>query len=122
MTALNDEFEDFKRYADRAPEGTHHQAKQLGAILDETCDELMRRLRAVGLRANACDAIYRLEVALYQYAKKSNPGSPLFPQAEGNAVGAQPHSGEPACVRGSSVAFAAGTDQDTTFQIGRAHV
>ncbi|MGP3505391.1 hypothetical protein [Paracidovorax citrulli] len=118
MTALNDEFEAFKRCAERAPEGTHHQAKQLGAILDETCDELMRRLRAVGLRANACDAIYRLEVALYEYAKKSNPGSPLFSQADGTEAGAQSPLGEPACLNATPGACAAGSDQDTTFLEG----
>jgi len=118
MTALNDEFEAFNRCVERALEGTHHQAKQLGAILDETCDELMRRLRAVGLRANACDAIYRLEVALYAYAKKSNPGSPLFSQAEGSGVGAQPRLGGPACLNAIPDARAASSDQDTTFLEG----
>lgn len=76
-------LEHFRRCADAAPAGTYEHAKELAALLGETCDTFMRELRAIGLKANNCDRIHELEAELYAYVKDSNPDAPIFPTAEG---------------------------------------
>jgi len=77
------EFRDFKSCVQDAPEGAYEHAKQLDATIGEACDQLMRDLRALGLRADNCDLIYHVEATIYDYVKKSNPDSTLFIVAEG---------------------------------------
>ncbi|OBY87071.1 hypothetical protein [Delftia sp. JD2] len=83
MTILNSNFDAFKRCADGAPEGTYQQAKDLNELFGDTCAELMRSLRAMGLKAGATDLIYKVEAGLNDYVKQSNPECPMFPMAEG---------------------------------------
>lgn len=73
----------FKDCAESAPEGCYDQAKQIHDLIGDACDELMRGLRAIGLKADACDAAFDLEAAIYAYVRKSNPDNPVFPVAEG---------------------------------------
>ena len=49
----------------------------------DTADTLMKDVRGLGLKANNCDLIYAVEVAIYDYVKQSNPESNLFALAEG---------------------------------------
>lgn len=77
------QFDQFKRCDQEAPEGLHTQAKVLNELIGDTCDEFMRHLRDMGLRANSSDLIYQVEAALYDYVKRSNPEHSLFPVAEG---------------------------------------
>lgn len=79
----NTALENFKRCADDAPEGMHAQAKALDAVIGEACINLMKDVRALGLKANNCDLIYEVEAAMYDYVKRSNPDATLFPLAEG---------------------------------------
>lgn len=74
---------DFKRCVEESPEGTYDDAKRLNEVIGETCDNLMREVRDLGLKADACDLIFALEAAIYDYVKRSNPESTLFPVAEG---------------------------------------
>jgi len=76
-------LENFKRCADEAPEGCYEQAKALNAVIGEACDNLMRELRALGLKASAADLAFDLEAAIYNYARGSNPNATVFPTAEG---------------------------------------
>lgn len=73
----------FKRCAEEAPEGTYEEAKRLNAVIGSAVDQLMRDLRAMGLKGDACDRAFELEAALYAYAKQSNPDATVFPMSEG---------------------------------------
>jgi len=73
----------FKQCADEAPKGTYEDAKQLNNVVGNACDQLMKDIRALGLKADACDLIFEVEAAIYDYVKRSNPESSLFPVAEG---------------------------------------
>ena len=76
-------FENFCQCADNAPVGTYLDAKELRSTIGDTADTLMKDVRGLGLKANNCDLIYAVEVAIYDYVKQSNPESNLFALAEG---------------------------------------
>lgn len=80
---MKTDLANFKRCAEDAPEGTYEEAKRLNAIIGDAVDRLMRDLRAMGLKADACDRAFELEAAMYAYAKKSNPDATVFPVSEG---------------------------------------
>lgn len=80
---LEQALSQFKRCADDAPPGTYEAAKQLNAVIGETCDTLIKDIRALGLNADNCDLIFQVEATIYDYVKRSNPDAPLFPVAEG---------------------------------------
>lgn len=73
----------FKRCADEAPKGTYEQAKSLNNTIGDAVDQLMRDIRAHGLKADNCDRAFALEAAIYEYVKQSNPDASLFAVAEG---------------------------------------
>jgi len=73
----------FKACADQAPAGCYEEAKTLNALIGQVTDNLMRELRAIGLKADACDLAFDLEAAMYHYARQSNPEATVFPTAEG---------------------------------------
>lgn len=77
------DLENFKGCADQAPEGCYEDAKKLNEVIGETCRGLMKEIRSLGLKADACDLICEVEAALYDYVRRSNPGHALFPTAEG---------------------------------------
>lgn len=77
----------FKACADEAPEGCYEDAKALNAVIGQTCDNLMRELRALGLKASGNDLAFDLEAAVYAYAKACNPDATVFPLAEGFGSG-----------------------------------
>lgn len=77
----------FKQCAEEAPEGCYDQAKALNEVIGNACDDLMRELRALGLKASAADFAFELEGAMYDYARKSNPDATVFPTAEGFGAG-----------------------------------
>jgi len=80
---LNAALLDFKRCADEdAPNGEHSEAKALNSVIGDACNQLMSDVRALGLKANACDLIFNLEAAIYEYVKRSNPDQALFSAAE----------------------------------------
>ena len=83
IMAMNTALDNFKRCADEAPAGMYLDAKALNAVIGETCDNLIKELRGLGLRANTCDLIYAVEAKIYEYVKLSNPDSPMFPVSEG---------------------------------------
>ena len=76
-------FENFCQCADNAPVGTYLDAKELRSKIGDTADALMKDVRGLGLKANNCDLIYAVGVAIYDYVKQSNPDSNLFALAEG---------------------------------------
>jgi hypothetical protein len=73
----------FKRCAEDASEGTYEDAKSLNSTIGDAVDQLMRDLRALGLKADTCDHAYALEAAIYDYVKQSNPDASLFAVSEG---------------------------------------
>lgn len=83
MSTPGNELRNFRDCAEHAPDGTHQLAKSVNDLIGDTCDQLIRDLRALGLSADNCDGAFRLEVALYQYIKESNTAHPLFPVSEG---------------------------------------
>lgn len=79
----NEAFENFRRCVDDAPAGSYDAAKELAAVIGDACDNLMKEVRALGLKADACDLIYHVEATIYEYVKRSNPQSTIFPVSEG---------------------------------------
>ena len=73
----------FKACVEDAPEGTYVEAKNLNEVIGDTCDQLIRNLRVIGLKANNCDLIYNLEATIYDYVKRSNPDHAMFAVSEG---------------------------------------
>lgn len=73
----------FKRCTEEAPEGTYEEAKNLNNTIGDAIDQLMRDIRALGLKADNCDRAFALEAAIYEYVKQSNPDASLFVVAEG---------------------------------------
>lgn len=73
----------FKRCAEEAPEGTYEEAKSLNSLIGEAVDQLMRDVRALGLKADACDLAFEVEATIYDYVKRSNPDGTMFPVSEG---------------------------------------
>lgn len=73
----------FKSCADLAPEGAYEEAKRLNLVIGEACNQLIQSIRALGLKADNCDLIFEVEAAIYDYVKRSNPESTLFPVSEG---------------------------------------
>lgn len=76
-------FSNFRDCVSDAPEGTYDAAKELAGIIGDAMDDLMRNLRAAGFKANNCDKAFRLEAAIYDYVKSSNPDATVFPVSEG---------------------------------------
>ena len=81
--AMKAALQDFRACAENAPSVTYMEAKQLSEVIGNTCDDLIKEVRAMGLRADNCDLIFAVEAAIYDYVKRSNPDSGLFPTAEG---------------------------------------
>ena len=81
--AMKIALSNFRACAENAPSGTYLDAKQLAGGIGETCDNLIKEVRAIGLKADNCDLIFAVEAAIYDYVKRSNPGAGLFPTAEG---------------------------------------
>lgn len=61
-----------ERCADVAPEGTYEKAKELVAEMNEIIDEVIKRIRAIGLEADGCAGARKLHRELYDYVKFSN--------------------------------------------------
>lgn len=76
-------FSNFRNCVSDAPDGTYDAAKELAEIIGDSMDELMHALRAAGFKADNCDKAYRLEAAIYDYVKQSNPEATVFPVSEG---------------------------------------
>lgn len=83
LPAIKQALENFKRCAEDAPEGTYEDAKRLNEVIGDAMDGLMREIRAMGLKADACDRAFELEAMVYDYVRQSNPDSALFHTAEG---------------------------------------
>lgn len=75
-------LENFKRCAEEAPDGSYEEAKAVNDLIAETCDTFMREVRALGLKASACDAAFNLEAGLLRYVKASNTDSSVILAAE----------------------------------------
>jgi len=73
----------FKACVDDAPEGTYEAAKDLNLAIGEAMDGLMSAIRGQGLLADNSGLAFELESAMYEYVKRSNPGSTIFPVSEG---------------------------------------
>lgn len=78
-SALNN----FKSCAENAPEGTYEEAKKLNDVIGNAVDDLMGAIKDLGLKADNCDRAFELEAAIYDYVKRSNPESTIFPVSEG---------------------------------------
>lgn len=76
-------FENFRQCVSDSPEGTYEAAKELSSVIGDACDNLMKEIRMLGLKADNCDLIYHVEATIYDYVKRSNPESTLFPVSEG---------------------------------------
>lgn len=79
---MRDALTKFKACADESPEGCYEDAKAINTLIGETCDRLMREVRALELKASATDLAFDLECAIYDYIKRSNPSVTLFVTAE----------------------------------------
>lgn len=79
----HEDFENFRACVDDAPAGAYEGAKELAAVIGDACDNLIKEVRALGLKADACDLIYHVEATIYEYVKRSNPESTIFPVSEG---------------------------------------
>jgi hypothetical protein len=75
----------FQALAEISKPGAFDEAGALNELLQETTNSFMRELRALGLKADACDHAYRLEAALYAYVRASNPANVMLAQAEASA-------------------------------------
>lgn len=97
---LNKALRNFKACSQDAPAGAHEQAKDLAAVIGETCDNLVRDLRKLGLVADNGDLMTHVEATIYDYVKKSNPGKALFSTAErfGETVSASSSACQPGAV------------------------
>ena len=80
---LRTALEHFKHCAADAPKGCYEEAKRINNVIDNFCSSLMRDVRALGLKADACDLIFDVEAAIYDYVRRSNPDATVFPTAEG---------------------------------------
>lgn len=76
-------YENFRACVDDAPEGCHDAAKRIHTLIGSTCETFMDEVRALGLKSSNCDLIYRVELALYDYLRASNPDETVFDVAEG---------------------------------------
>lgn len=72
----------FKRCAEGARDGSFQDAKRLNDTIGETCDDLIVKIRSLGLKADNCDLIFEVEATIYNYVKRSNPANELFAKAE----------------------------------------
>lgn len=78
-----EELSNFKRCCEEAPDGAYESAKELNSIIGDAVDNLMNDLRLAGFKANNCDMAFELEARIYEYVKRSNPESTIFPVSEG---------------------------------------
>jgi len=83
MKNAKEALNDFERCAEVAPERTYQLAKDLAREMGDIIDDVINRVRALGLQADNCDLVRKLHVALYQYVKESNSDHTVFPTAEG---------------------------------------
>lgn len=81
--AMKAALSNFRACAEDAPSGTYTEVKQLAGVIGKACDNLIKDVRAIGLRADTCDLIFVVEAVIYDYVKRSNPDEGLFPAAEG---------------------------------------
>ncbi len=77
IDALNDRYNYLERCAEKAPDGTYALSKATVETIGEIADDIMRRVRALGLRANNCDGIREVEAVIYGYVADANPDSEL---------------------------------------------
>lgn len=82
MNEISRALLNFKRCAEDSPPGWYEEARKLNQVIGEAAEGLMKSLRAQGLQADNSDGIFAIEAAIYDYARKSNPESTLFPCAE----------------------------------------
>ncbi|TAL65670.1 MAG: hypothetical protein EPN79_10835 [Burkholderiaceae bacterium] len=75
-------FDNFKACTEEAPKDSHKEAKTLREAIGNQTDDLIQGIRALGLKADNCDMAYQIESSIYNYVKLSNPGNPMFAQAE----------------------------------------
>lgn len=81
--AAEQSFHNFERCAEVAPRGAYEQAKEIRQLIGDACDNLIRDLRATGMKADNCDRIRKVELAMYAYVKESNPDDGVFAVSEG---------------------------------------
>ena len=81
--ALNAELDRLERCAADAPADSYQEAKAIAELVSAFGAELIRGVRALGLRADTCDRIREVEAVVYGYIKGSNPDATVFPVAEG---------------------------------------
>jgi hypothetical protein len=83
-------FSRFRDAVQDSPAGHLTQAKALAAAMDEALELYRARLREIGLAADGSDHAYRLEAAMYDFARRSNPASgDFFAVAEGYGAAVQ---------------------------------
>lgn len=70
---MNTDYDTFENGVSAAPEGTYEQSRQVVALIGRTADRLIHELKIIGLRADNCDLIREVEVAIYRYVVASNP-------------------------------------------------
>ena len=77
------DFASFRRGVENAPAGRYDLSKKIAGMTGDICDGLIRDLRALGLKADNCDEIFKLEAAIYAYICRSNPNIAEFDSTEG---------------------------------------
>jgi hypothetical protein len=76
-------FDNFREGCEAAPEGTYVEAKQLRDVIGDAADSLIREVRAMGLKTDNCDGIYKVEEAIYEWIRNANPDASTFATCEG---------------------------------------
>lgn len=91
MTIKNTEalalYEAFQRRIEAAPEGSMEDEKRLRRLIGETCDRLIREVRALGFAADTCDGVMNVELAIFEWVRESERARAL---AAASAVAAGP--------------------------------
>ncbi len=99
MRTIKIAHENFKRCAKDAPAGAYKDAKEINNLIVGACDDLMKKIRALGLKANKSDLSYGMEATIcevektiYNYVKRSNPDSNIFQLAEEFGASIDPYA------------------------------
>lgn len=69
----NQRLSNLEQCAQEAPEGTYQLAKDVVALIEEASRDLMKNLKALGLKAPGDDRLRNLEVATFGYIADCNP-------------------------------------------------
>ena len=77
LAAINDDFMDFEKACDLAPDGVLQQAKDIRAFIGEQADQLLSHAQRSGIKTCNCDGIREIEVLIFDMIRRKNPDSQI---------------------------------------------